>query len=121
MSQVAGKTFVLTSQGTLSRHTTNIGERLGDQQPTDKRFASHEITEVKVNLVMPRVASDALQKQLSIRRETKIRLLVKYDRSDALDDYAANSLYIGDHTEPKTHRKMKVEKNANTVNIKLWT
>jgi hypothetical protein len=119
MSKAAGKTFILTPSGTLVRHTTNIGELMGTI--TKSKLSSDQAQEMKVNLVIPRISIDTLQRQLNIRRETKVRSVVKFNKTDSVEEYSSNSLYIGDHTEPKAPRTMRMNKNENSVNIKLWS
>jgi len=115
MSLQTGKSYILTPMGTLERQTSNIAELL-NRSNTHQDNSS--INQRKINVIIPKISSDELKKQLNVKRETKIIASVKLDKtSNSTLGNQNNSFYIGDHTEPKAIKKSEIGPNYNSLNI----
>ena len=102
--------------GTLERQTNNIAELLNNRSNTPQDNSS--TNQRKINVIIPKISSDELKRQLNVKRETKINASIKLDKtSNSTLGNQNNSFYIGDHTEPKTIKKSEIGPNYNSLNI----
>ena len=118
MSLQTGKSYILTPMGTLERQTNNITELLNRSNTHQDNSSTNQR---KINVIIPKISSDELKKQLNVKRETKIIASVKLDKtSNSTLGNQNNSFYIGDHTEPKAIKKSEIGPNYNSLNINTF-